>query len=1062
MQPALAEAVAYDRLTGFFNVTALVAIADGLEGLWRRRGKMRLVLGVHDVPADLAKAAGSPPPEEIMAAVGQRLLDSVATLRDELSRNRIATVAWMMKEGLLQVRVAVPYGRTGIFHSKRLLFTDAGGDIVAASGSANETVPGMATNYEELNVFRSWEEPAQTRERVDSFEQIWQGRREDVAVRVLDQEFANHLLAALGETEHQPVAQSKASPRTSVLDRFFRESPLLGSLNLGPSALFPHQERAFLDCLGRWPVRALLADEVGLGKTLEAGAAIAHLLRTKAVSSVTILAPKNVMRQWQEEMQHHFGLSFWRYDSGAKAYVDPDGRFHRAPSDHPLGKGSPALRLVSAQLVRGSRDGGNLLSGAHLPDLMVVDEAHAARVRRDLDGTLRPTLLWRTLDTVATKVPHLLLLTATPVQLEPAEFHALLRLLGLPQAWTDPVKGEGEYARSLRVLALGAALPTLEDAKWSLKWLAQARKDYGWQPASGATTTAKTLASQDSANAQATIKARAAWPEVYPLLVDAHPASLLTIRNTRKVLEKFGYRFPERRLHAPIAKVDPGVVEFYRSVDEYLSRAYGRVEQAAHPDRPLSLGFARCSYQQRLASSLYAARISLLKRMQRLDSIAAGVESGLDEEDDDTDEDPGLEGTAPSAAVDPAEVATAKQAEAVYIKDLIERLDVLHADEQEPDPKMRELRQLLASYLERDQVLVFSRYTDTVDRCIQAFEEWFPDVGFAKYTGQDAFVASSGQRTRASKETVRAALEEGLAKVVFCSDAASEGLNLQAARVVINVDVPWNPARLEQRIGRVARLGQRAPQVDVVNLWYPNSVEARMYGRLMARREDYELAVGECPQIVADAIRNEVRTRLGEDAGPTMDPWQALQEARRNVQERALSQVWSNRRPGTTASRELWTSSLPHIARALGSAGWTVQASGDQFVAKKDGHTLQGSAAPGMRGSLTFQHAVFSVVGPRRAPAAFGVVFGGDVPMWPVGRADGQWKLYAAAQVPDLIAWRLGVGDLPVPAGAAVEGAPDSRTLRGVSPWQVPSGRLTLFPKPPEAPSPARWSVVSD
>ena len=87
-----------------------------------------------------------------------------------------------------------------------------------------------------------------------------------------------------------------------------------------------------------------------------------------------------------------------------------------------------------------------------------------------------------------------------------------------------------------------------------------------------------------------------------------------------------------------------------------------------------------------------------------------------------------------------------------------------------------------------------------------------------------------------------------MVSVVFCSDAASEGLNLQAARVIINIDVPWNPARLEQRIGRIARLGQRADTVKIYNLWYPDSVESKIYTRLLQRKDLYDLAVGEYPR----------------------------------------------------------------------------------------------------------------------------------------------------------------------------------------------------------------------
>ena len=90
-----------------------------------------------------------------------------------------------------------------------------------------------------------------------------------------------------------------------------------------------------------------------------------------------------------------------------------------------------------------------------MPDLLVVDEAHAARVKRELDGSRRPTLLWRMLSDIGERIPHLVFLTATPMQMDPSEYHALLGLLGLPASWQD----EGAYLASLRILATGDRPP---------------------------------------------------------------------------------------------------------------------------------------------------------------------------------------------------------------------------------------------------------------------------------------------------------------------------------------------------------------------------------------------------------------------------------------------------------------------------------------------------------------------------------------------------------------------------------------------------------------------------
>ena len=145
------------------------------------------------------------------------------------------------------------------------------------------------------------------------------------------------------------------------------------------------------------------------------------------------------------------------------------------------------------------------------------------------------------------------------------------------------------------------------------------------------------------------------------------------------------------------------------------------------------------------------------------------------------------------------------------------------------DLKVHESIRLACECLaEGDLVLLFSRYTDTVDALIDDFKRTGDDKNYSYgvYTGKNAAIVSSFGEVKCDKATIKSELFSGRLKLMFCSDAASEGLNLQAARVLINVDVPWTPSRLEQRIGRIARLGQRAKEVDVYNVWYPNSIEA--------------------------------------------------------------------------------------------------------------------------------------------------------------------------------------------------------------------------------------------
>lgn len=102
--------------------------------------------------------------------------------------------------------------------------------------------------------------------------------------------------------------------------------------------------------------------------------------------------------------------------------------------------------------------------------------------------------------------------------------------------------------------------------------------------------------------------------------------------------------------------------------------------------------------------------------------------------------------------------------------------------------------------------------------------------------------------------------------------------------MLINVDVPWTPSRLEQRIGRIARLGQRAKEVDVYNVWYPNSIEAKMYHRIQNRLMQANIAIGEFPEVMANAIKKSVLSGVDEDPRDI----QELKDLRNSYQIKSL------------------------------------------------------------------------------------------------------------------------------------------------------------------------------
>jgi hypothetical protein len=499
------------------------------------------------------------------------------------------------------------------------------------------------------------------------------------------------------------------------------------------------------------------------------------------------------------------------------------------------------------------------------------------------------------------------------------------------------------------------------------------------------------------------VAAQRRWGEVYSTLVKTHPGHLLTIRNTRGALMELGYSFPERNFLAPPLTIDEAVADFYSMVDTYLDTAFGRVEAALHPERANALGFMKSTYRQRLASSLRAAERTLDRRIARLERLLEGAAPPDGEDDeglDDLDED--FESSSSDTTSGGARVEQACRVELGYLHDLVRKLEDLDVEDLGQDPKLDLLIDLVGQHLARgDQMLVFSRYTDTVDACVELYLD--RQIGsepapHAKYTGGESWIDSGAGPLPVTKEEIRRALDEGEIDVVFCSDAASEGLNLQAARVIINVDVPWNPARLEQRIGRIARLGQRAAEVDIYNLWYPDSVEARIYERLLQRRDLYELAVGEFPEIVGSAIRDELASRFERGAAAISDdPIQVLQELREDQQRLAIQRIWRSElsdRPESQRFRER----LADLAAGVDPDS-----------------VSPSSVLPGGRNALTLAHPALDAVAGTSVPGSaepppIRAILQGSVPIGFALERGEDFIVVPAEELPVLLAW-LALGE---------------------------------------------------
>ena len=469
--PALESATRYDRLTGYFNASALALAARGLECLVRNGGRMRLVTGCTLEPPEIAAISKG---EQLRDQVERHLAQDPLDPPDLASSEALELLAWMVARGHSDVKVAVPCDADrnplpldSLFHEKAGIVEDRQGHKVAWNGSLNETAAGWRHNWESINVYTSWgSEPGRVSDEETNFERLWANKSRHLIVLDMPEAVRRQLLRFMPDEDLperlrresvEPPEPARVLPDPPVLDdspaarrrslvwKFIEQAPRLESAGsrVGEATAaitpWPHQIRAFQRLYDSWPPRLLLADEVGLGKTIQAGLLLRQAWLAGKARRILILAPKAVMGQWQIELREKFNLN-WpiydgrkliRYPSQAlkdkhERLVGPD-EWHKEPTV-----------IVSSHLMRRKNRTDALLEEAEPWDLIVLDEAHHAR-RRGAGSTQErgPNALLRLMRKLKDRTQGLVLLTATPMQVHPIEVWDLLSLLNLPQEWTE-------------------------------------------------------------------------------------------------------------------------------------------------------------------------------------------------------------------------------------------------------------------------------------------------------------------------------------------------------------------------------------------------------------------------------------------------------------------------------------------------------------------------------------------------------------------------------------------------------------------------------------------------
>ena len=559
--------------------------------------------------------------------------------------------------------------------------------------------------------------------------------------------------------------------------------------------LLPHQLWVCKRVLEKWPARWLVADDVGLGKTIEAGLILTPLLSSGQVRRLLILAPASLVEQWQVRLREMFDIRIPRYAA------DADTEKSDYWNTHP--------RVVaSAQTLRLDRAGRwERMHRAEPWDLVLVDEAHHMNVdddgRRTLGFQLAENLQQRGL------IRSLVLFTGTPHRGKDYGFLSLLKLLR-PDDF-DP------------------SLPLVDQ-------LAKLR-------------------------------------------------SVMIRNNKQSVTDMAG-----KRLFTPVGTrretyaYSPEEASFYDKLTEFIASGKAYAAELGQSEQRTAM-LTLITMQKLASSSVAAVRRALAGRLGRLKSAEEDLARAqadfervaeLRAEDDPAslDEISALE----ERIVEEAGKVRLNPDEIPAIEELLEA-----ANEVSNETKVGRILEIIEESFDDRAVLLFTEYKATQALVMTALQRRYGDGSVAFINGDgyiEGVMNQAGEVTtyREDRHSAAARFNRGDVRFLVSTEAAGEGIDLQEhCSALIHVDLPWNPMRLHQRVGRLSRYGQKEP-VDVVTVRNPDTVESRIWDLLDEKLERITLAFKggmedpeDMRQLVIGMASSTMFNSVFSDAGPNLE-----------------------------------------------------------------------------------------------------------------------------------------------------------------------------------------------
>lgn len=879
----LKTAKTYKRIAGYFRSSIFELVGEEISNI-------DLVQIVCNSELDAADVLISQHVRE--TSLKKKWNEAVPEVEALLHREKYKKLHQLLSSGKVEIRV-VPKNKV-FLHGKAGVIESRTGIKTSFLGSINETKSAFAQNYEIL-----WEDTS--KEGVEWVEREFKELWEDALP------LPDAIIEEIKRVSERVEIRFEDTTTEELPSAILAEAPIYrGGEQLQPwqrsfvSLFLKHRES-----YGK--VRLLLADEVGVGKTLSlaASAMISALLDEKPV---LILCPSTLTIQWQVELNDKLGIPSAVWSSNKKIWIDHNGQIIKTRGAKDITYCPFRIGIVSTGLIVHESE-----ECTHLKKMrfgtVILDEAHKARRKGGVGASGdEPNNLLKFMLDIAPRTEHLLLGTATPIQTNVRELWDLMEILN---RGADFVMGNelvsvwSKMERGLPIIK-GEIRPTDEAEAWDLLRNPLAASDEH--------SVFSSLRMQLGINDRSffTDKGFGSLGFLEQQLVsqtladdffkENNPIIRHTVLRRRSTLEEQGLLKKVGVDVHPIPDVAPGTYQgvIFEGLGLMTNHPFDLAYKAAEDftdllkKRTKSAGFMKTLLLQRICSSFKSGMKTAKKLLSH---------QNLAQDDDESQESSILQDLTPE-----------ESNQLLIIKNELNRPEAR-------DPKLNAIKYFLTEHRTEGKTwlehgcIVFSQYYDTAFWVAEELAKLLQGEPIAVYAG----VGKSGifkntDFASIEREAIKTAVKERTIRLVVATDAACEGLNLQTLGTLINVDLPWNPARLEQRLGRIKRFGQARDNVDMLNLVYHDTQDEKVYGVLSKRLKDKFDIFGGVPDTIEDEwienveqldemmdqyihlrqrAKDVFELRYKETVDPEKNRWELCSKvmSRKDIQEK-LSEAW--------------------------------------------------------------------------------------------------------------------------------------------------------------------------